>query len=121
MLGNTNPLHPVTNVNFLEIALWCNALSLLIETEPYYLVEDGSGILEVCPSVHVGCSARGQVLASFHRIRVLTETNGYAARVVDAKDLSQGNESANGKAIISSELDNRTETASEPIRQTVLG
>ena len=100
--ANTNPLHPVTNVNFLEIALWCNALSLLIETEPYYLVEDGSGILRsFAPQYMSDAQLRGLRFSPLSTgIRV---PNGneweYAARGgLTQKTYPWGNESANGKA-----------------------
>ena len=100
--ANTNPLHPVTSVNFLENALWCNALSLLIETEPYYLVEDVSGIpRSFAPQYMSDAQLRGLRFSPLSTgIRV---PNGneweYAARGgLTQKTYPWGNESANGKA-----------------------
>ena len=44
---DTNQRHPVAHINFLDVALWCNALSLLSQSQPCYMIEDTNGNKQV--------------------------------------------------------------------------
>ena len=44
--GQTNPDHPVTNITLHDIALWCNAFSIVSGLNPVYATTDPSGNIE---------------------------------------------------------------------------
>ncbi|MDC3335888.1 SUMF1/EgtB/PvdO family nonheme iron enzyme [Opitutales bacterium] len=57
---DTNENHPVTKIGFLDVTLWCNALSKMAGLEPCYSVEDANGKIQVFePNMLTDAQERG--------------------------------------------------------------
>ena len=60
--SDTNEMHPVTDITFYDILLWCNALSLLWELDPVYKVEVTAGDIRVLEPTNISVAMASGVI-----------------------------------------------------------